>query len=207
MNITSDSFDDFLIALKAHDDAASRELFQRFAGQLMRLARRHIQGLLKNKVDPEDVVQSAYKSFFLRYDASNLKVVNWNSLWGLLTLITVRKCAERIAYHRAERRDAARELSTGAAIGIESPWVEAISREPTPQEVVELSEAVDHLLAGLKEEERPVIELSLLGHTTQEISEQLHRPERTVRRLRERIRTQLQNAHLAGSTTTHVPLK
>src|SRR5262249_14799781 len=142
-------------------------------------------------VDPEDVVQSAYKSFFRRFDEGSLDIGGWNSLWGLLTVITVRKCADRANYHRAECRDPAREAPSPA--GEEpQPWQEAFGREPTPLEAAELSEAVDRLLGGLDEDERPVIELSLQGHTTQEISRQLGRPERTVRRLRERVRERLE---------------
>src|SRR5262249_13621273 len=110
----SDSFAEFLAKLHQGDDAAAREVFGRFTCQLLALALRHLDAGLRQRVDPEDVVQSAYKSFFLRYGGGNLDVENWNSLWGLLTLITVRKCAERAAYHRAERRDAAREVSPPA---------------------------------------------------------------------------------------------
>ena len=186
-----DSFPDFLERLRAGDDTAARELFERFARQLIALARRRFAGGLQHKVDPEDVVQSAYKSFFARYGDGKLDVGNWNSLWGLLTLITVRKCAERVAYHRADCRDAAREVS--APVGEERAlWPEALGREPTPLEAAQLSETVDQLLASLDEDERPVLELSLQGYTTQEIKERLGKPERTVRRLRERVRKWLE---------------
>jgi RNA polymerase sigma-70 factor (ECF subfamily) len=188
----SDSFNEFLDRLHRQDDAAARELFGRFAHQLIALALRHIDTGLRHKVDPEDVVQSVYKSFFARYGAgNNLDVVNWNSLWGLLTLITVRKCAERAAYHRAERRDAAREVSPPA--GEErAAWLEPFGREPTPLEAAVLSETVEHLLAGLDEDERPILQLSLQGYTTREISERVGRAERTVRLLREGIRRRLE---------------
>src|SRR5437763_15152163 len=154
----SDSFAEFLNRLQARDDAAAQELFGRFTHQLITLALRHIDAGLRHKVDAEDVVQSAYKSFFFRYGAGNLDVVNWNSLWGLLTLITVRKCAERAAYHRAECRHAAR----GASPPREDeavPWREPFGREPTPLEAAVLSETVGQLLAGLDAEERPIPEL------------------------------------------------
>ena len=111
----SDSFAEFLARLHSRDDAAAQELFGRFAHQLIALALRHIDAGLAAQGGSRRLVQSAYKSFFFRYGAGNLDVVNWNSLWGLLTLITVRKCAERVAYHRAECRDAAREVSAAAA--------------------------------------------------------------------------------------------
>lgn len=187
----SNSFAEFLTRLKTQDDAAARELFERFARQLIALATRRINIGLRHKVDPEDVVQSAYKSFFLRYDKGKLEAVNWDSLWGLLTLITVRKCAERAAYHGAECRDASREVS-GSPGDQAAPWMEPLGREPTPFEAAVLSETVDQLLAGLDEDERPVLELSLQGHSTREISEQLGRAERTVRLFRENLRHRLE---------------
>ena len=186
----SNSFADFLARLHSQDDAAAQELFVRFAQQLIALAQRHIGAGLRHKVDPEDIVQSAYKSFFFRYDAASLELVNWNSLWGLLTLITVRKCAERAAYHHAECRDAAREVSPRGEEAV--PWPEPFDREPTPLEAAVLSETVGQLLSSLDEEERPVLELSLQGYTTREISERLGRAERTVRLLREGVRHRLE---------------
>jgi RNA polymerase sigma-70 factor (ECF subfamily) len=70
--------------------------------------------------------------------------------------------------------------------------LEAIGREPTPLEAVELSETVDRLIASLDDAERPVLELSLQGYTTREISERLGRAERTVRLLRETVRKRLE---------------
>jgi RNA polymerase sigma-70 factor (ECF subfamily) len=191
MTAKKDSFGLFLKQLQARDGEAARELFRRFTHQLIALSRARFTGGLRHKVDPEDIVQSAYKSFFRRYAAGNLEAVNWNGLWSLLTLITVRKCSERVAYHRAECRDVAREVPTGSAEE-ESPALELFGREPTPLEAAELSEMVDQLLAGLDEDERPVVELSLRGYTTREISEQLGRAERTVRLLRESVRKRLE---------------
>jgi RNA polymerase sigma-70 factor (ECF subfamily) len=109
----------------------------------------------------------------------------------------MRKCAERAAYHRAECRNAAREVSPPQ--GEESaPGLEPFGREPTPLEAVVLSETVQQLFAGLDEDERPVLELSLQGYTTREISEQLGRAERTVRLLREGIRHRLERMQREG---------
>jgi RNA polymerase sigma-70 factor (ECF subfamily) len=187
----SNSFADFLARLHNQDDTAAQELFGRFTRQLIALALRHIEGGLRHKVESEDVVQSAYKSFFLRYGAGNVDLANWNSLWGLLAVITVRKCAERAAYHRAERRDAAREAAQPQADEA-GPWLEPLGREPTPPEAAVLTETVTQLLSGLDPDERPVLELSLQGYTTREISEQLGRAERTVRLLREGVRRRLE---------------
>jgi RNA polymerase sigma-70 factor (ECF subfamily) len=186
----SDSFDEVMARLRAGDEAAAREVFERFVRQLVELARHQFDAVLRRKVDPEDVVQSAYKSFFLRYGAGKLEIRDWDNLWALLTVITLRKCLDRVEYHRAERRDVHREAAA-------PPWWDAVAREPTPQEAAVLAETVERLLRGLEEGERPIVELSLQGYTTQEISARLGRPERSVRRLRERVKKQLQRLQMA----------
>jgi RNA polymerase sigma-70 factor (ECF subfamily) len=192
-----DSFAEFLARLQARDDTAARELFERFAGQLIALARGRLAAGLRQKLDPEDVVQSAYKSFFHRQGADKFTLDGWNSLWGLLTVITLRKCAQRVAYYQAECRDPAREVSAppsqeGAA------WLDPLGREPTPLEAVELTETVERLFAGMEAEDRPVLELSLQGYTTREICERLGRAERTVRLLREGVRERLERWQREG---------
>jgi RNA polymerase sigma-70 factor (ECF subfamily) len=195
----SNSFAEFLARLKADDGAAAGEVFERFARRLIGLARRQFDAALRHKVDPEDVVQSAFKSFFARYRGGNLEAGNWNSLWGLLTLITLRKCVDRIEYYRAQCRDAAREAATPASHEEGVSWPEPLGREPTPLEAALLRETVDELLDSLNEAERPVVELSLQGYTTSEISERLGRAERTVRLLRECVRRRLERMQRDGS--------
>src|SRR5262245_63375800 len=89
--------------------ADARLAFERFTRRLIGLARRHLDARLQHKIEPEDVVQSAYKSFFLRYGEGALAAEGWDGLWGLLTLITLRKCADRVRHYRAQRRDVGRE--------------------------------------------------------------------------------------------------
>src|SRR6266852_848168 len=76
-----DSFVEWLSQLQSGDDAAVREVFQRFSRRLIGLARKQFNAMLRNKVDPEDVVQSVYKSFFLRYGEGKLHVESWDNLW------------------------------------------------------------------------------------------------------------------------------
>jgi RNA polymerase sigma-70 factor (ECF subfamily) len=193
----SDSFTDLMSRLRAGDEAAAREVFQRFVGKLIRLARRQFDAVLRRKVDPEDVVQSAYKSFFLRHGEGKLEVHDWGNLWGLLTVITLRKCLDRVEYHRAERRDVQREAAAQPYAAGAEPWWQAVAHEPTPEEAAVLAETVEQLLRGLAEDERPVVELSLQGYTTAEISARLGRPERSVRRLRERLKKELERRQLS----------
>lgn len=188
----AESFARLMARLRSGEDAAAREVFERFAGRLVALARGRFNRLLVRKVDPEDVVQSAFKSFFIRHREGKLDVGDSGGLWNLLTLITLRKCADRADYFLAERRDAARE-ATGSAGG-EGPdaWLVALDREPRPEEAVILAETVECLFRDASVHERPVLELSLQGYTAAEISVRLGRAERSVRRLREQVRKRLE---------------
>src|SRR3954470_20415342 len=110
----------------AEPGGEERQSFERFTRRLIGLARAHLDGRLRHKIDPEDVVQSAYKSFFLRYGEGALATEGWDGLWGLLTLITLRKCADRVRYHRAGRRDLAREVSAPAGEDAREPWRDVV---------------------------------------------------------------------------------
>jgi RNA polymerase sigma-70 factor (ECF subfamily) len=165
-----------------------------FSRRLIGLARAHLAAHLQHKVDPEDVVQSAYKSLLLRYGEGALAADDWEGLWSLLTTITIRKCADRARFHQAERRDVRRE-SVAAGGSDDGSWREALSREPTPDQAAALAEIVEGLLSRLGAEERIMLELSLQGFSAQEISQQTGRAERSVRRLRERVRRFLERQH------------
>jgi RNA polymerase sigma-70 factor (ECF subfamily) len=178
-------------AAKPVGDAIAREVLERFTNQLIDLARRHLDVRLRHKIEAEDVVQSAYKSFFLRYPETVLRDRDGREWWALLTCITLRKCADRVRYYRAECRDVARE-AVAPPEDETALWRDAVSREPTPEQAAALAETVEQVLMRLDADERSIIELSLQGYTTQEISEQLGRAERSVRRLRERVRKQLE---------------
>ncbi len=182
--------------LRLGEDDAAREVFQRFARRLLAVARRQIERRLAHKVDPESVVQSAFKSFFVRHREGKLQVSNWDALWGLLTLITLRKCADRAEHHRAARRDVAREAC--ASDGQDLLGQSALDREPSPHEVVVLAETVERLFRDADEAERAVLELSLEGFTAAEISFQLGRALRTVHRLREQLRKRLERMRCQG---------
>jgi RNA polymerase sigma factor (sigma-70 family) len=187
------SFAALMEQLRSGEDDAAREVFERFARRLVGLARRQVEQRLAHRVDPEDVVQSAFKSFFVRHRQGKLEVGDWDGLWGLLTLITLRKCADRVEYLRAERRDVGREVS--APGGQEPFWQLAPGREPLPQEAAVLAETVERLWQAAGPDERPVLELSLHGYTAAEICLRLGRALRTVQRLRERLRRRLEQLH------------
>jgi RNA polymerase sigma-70 factor (ECF subfamily) len=185
-----ESFEDLLARLRAGDDDAATEVFNRFARRLIGLAHARLDQQVKRKADPEDVVQSVYKSFFVRFAEGQFDLKSWDSLWSLLTVLTVRKCGQHIDYFHAARRDVRGEvpMSPGpAGDDARTPW-EAIDRDPTPAEAAVLTELVEQVQRGLEPRHRAIVSLALQGHGPAEVSAQLGCSERTVRRVLERVR-------------------
>jgi RNA polymerase sigma-70 factor (ECF subfamily) len=185
-----DSFADVMTRLRAGDEDAAAQVFRRFTHRLIALARAHLDGRLRQKVDPEDVLQSAYKSFFLRHAEGELALGGWDGLWALLALITARKCGRYAQRFHAARRDVRAEVAPAGGAD-ESGVVEAFSPEPSPEEAVLLSELVEQQLCDLGERDGAILTLALQGYSAAEISAQLDRPGRTVYRILERIKARL----------------
>jgi RNA polymerase sigma-70 factor (ECF subfamily) len=193
------SFDVLLARLRAGDEDAATTIFNRYVRRLVGLARSRLDALTRAKVDPEEVANSALKSFFRGYAGGKFDLEGWDSLWEVLLLITLRKCGRRIEYFRAQRRDVLKEVHPAAAEDATASW-EAIAHEPTPEEAAMLNETIEQVLQSLHERERPILVLALQGFSLPEISERIHRTERTVYRVLKRIRDKLEEMRLVGSS-------
>jgi RNA polymerase sigma-70 factor (ECF subfamily) len=186
-----ESIHEVMARLRAGDPEAAARVFHQFAQRLAALARTRLNSRLRQKVDPEDVLQSVYKSFFARHELGQFQVESWDSLWAILTVITLRKCSRCAEQFQTERRDVSREVA--ADILEADPFGPALlSREPTPQEACILTETVENLLRGLDGRERDMVQLSLQGYSVEEISTQVGRTRRTVQRLLKRVKEDLQ---------------
>lgn len=184
------SFADVLLRLEAGDDRAASVVVRRFAQRLIALARRRLDTVLRRKVEPEDLVQSVFRTFFHRCRDGDFDLESWQDLWSLLAVITVRKCVNKAEYLLAECRDPGREYTASSSSQGAGAW-DLVDRRPTPLEAAMLAETVADLLRGLDPADRQVVELSLQGYTVVEIGERLGRGERTVWRVRERLRRKL----------------
>jgi RNA polymerase sigma-70 factor (ECF subfamily) len=183
------SFDDVMGKLRAGDNVAAARVFERYSNRLIALARRRLEPRILQKVDPEDVLQSVFRSFFRCQAAGQMEdLETWDNLWGMLVVITLRKCGRRVEYFHAASRDIDREVTfQPGADQSGSDW-EASGLEPTPAEAAILTETVELIMAQLDPKHRQVLALSLQGWTTPEISTQVGCTERTVFRILERVK-------------------
>jgi RNA polymerase sigma-70 factor (ECF subfamily) len=173
--------------LRHGDPAVGALLWQYYAERLITLARQHLDGRLRGKVDPEDVQQSVFRTFFRRHAEGQWDITDENGLWPLLVRITLRKCHRRLQQFLAARRDVRREA--------ESTKIEQLPLdvEPTPEEAALFAEATERVMKHLDNDvKRDVFRLSLQGYSIAEISERLGYYERGVERVRAEIRSLLQ---------------
>jgi RNA polymerase sigma-70 factor (ECF subfamily) len=191
---TVNSFDGLMDRLRNGDGDAADAIVQRFTRRLVALARAHLDTRLKRKADPEDVLQSVFRSFFLRQAAGQFQLEDWNGLWSLLLRITLRKCGRTVAAFRAARRDMRREISTGPTTEESRCPNEAFAREPAPEEIATLTETIENLMRGLDDKQQQIVVLRLQGYTVVEISREVFRTERTVHRVLTHAREVLMRA-------------
>jgi RNA polymerase sigma-70 factor (ECF subfamily) len=184
------AFEPLMARLRQGDEEAARLIFQRFANRLIGLARHRLDERIRQKVGPEDVMQSVLKSFFLRQAAGQYELASWDSLWSLLTVITLRKCGHQVERFQAACRDVRREANLTTGDSAAATW-QAIAREPTPTEATLLAETMEQLFAGLSPDDRCIVELTLQGHTRSEVSALAGVAERTVYRCLERVKARL----------------
>lgn len=188
------SFNGLLELLQADDqDNAATEIFGRFTNRLVALARTRLSDRLKTKVDPEDVVQSVYRSFFNRQAADQFQFENWEGLWGLLAILTLRKCYARVDYHLADKRDLRREVPSVSPDQSSVRSLNAESTEPTPAEAAALADLLEQTMSRLDTQQRDILSMTLQGYEVREISQHVKLSERTVHRVRKEIREHLKS--------------
>src|SRR5262245_32841138 len=149
------SFDDLIRLLRSRDKDATAEVFKKYAHRLIGLARTRLDQRLQGKVGPEDVVQSVFRSFFVRVGHSPWQLESEDSLWAILVAMTVRKCGRKANFFlRKKRGGGAPEVAIDAE-GVGEPS----SGDPSPEEAAKLEETMEELTRQLDDRERVVLEL------------------------------------------------
>jgi RNA polymerase sigma-70 factor (ECF subfamily) len=177
---------DLIKQFRAGSESAAGELFDRYCEKLMRLAQRRIGQRMASRVDPEDVIQSAFRTFFVRVRNDEFTFDGENDLFKLLVRLTVNKALRQIAHHRAAKRDPHREAGQGGADDADI-LAGVMAHEPSPDMEVAILDEFERFLSRLPDFERKVLELKLQGNTTTEIAEALGSYDRKIRRVLERI--------------------
>lgn len=189
---TAASFQLFLDQWNQDRDQAAEEIFSRFASRLVVRVQREMGTQLRRKLDAEDVVQSVMRIFFQRQATEEaFQLEHWGNLWGLLVAIMVNKCRNLHREYRRDRRDIQRERELDKPTSESRPGLEALDREPTPEESAIVQDIWTNALHDLDEKDCLIAEYWLQGHTAAEISANVGRSVRTVHRVLRLVRERL----------------
>lgn len=176
-----------LQSLVSGDDGAARAVFDRYVIRLVSLAKSRLSSSVQARFDPEDIVQSAFRSFFRKIDTKELVLEDSAGLWRLLAAITINKTRKRLEFELALKRNPVREILAS----------ELAATSPSPEDALMLGDEVGAFLHGLSDRDRQVVESRLLGMRIETISADVSVSQATVRRILERASTELERRLLA----------
>lgn len=174
------------------DEQAAAALFDRYVERLVAMARGMLSEKLGRRVDAEDVVQSAYRSFFLGAREGKYVIERGGDLWRLLATITVSKVRKQAEFHHAGKRSLKREEPQPETAGA---TLLAPTSEPSPDEALALADLLENVMRELDPIQQKMLQLRLQGYRLEEIAAETQRSERTVRRLFEHLRVRWQEAN------------
>lgn len=172
------------------DEQAAEMIFDLYVQRLVALARSRLSPKLQRRIDPEDVVQSAYRSFFRSARQGGFADARDGEMWKLLAGITIKKMLHQAEFHQARKRAIDNEGSVAAS----SNWnvnPEFVAHEPSPAEAVTIVDELNNVMQTLKPLHRQVLEMRLQGLAVRDIAKAVDRTERTIRRTLEAIREML----------------
>lgn len=174
------------------DEHAAREIYDRYVARLIGLARSRLSRKVSRRVDPEDVVQSAFRSFFRKAEAGEFVLARTDDLWRLLAAITLHKTLKQVDRQFAQKRGLKNEESVGpegSTLGI-AP--QRLAREPAPDEALMLLEELQLVMSNLLPLHREMLQLQLQGQSIEEISRSTERTEHQVRRVIKKVKEELE---------------
>jgi RNA polymerase sigma-70 factor (ECF subfamily) len=186
------SFPDLLQDLRSGDELAAKVIVDEYTDALVAVARRQMGSKLARRVDPEDIIQSTYRSLFIRMQHGEYELGDGRDLWKLLVTMTLNKVRRKAKFHRTARRDMALDQSLGAAAVV--PGANQSGSGPSPADAAALVDELQTVLERLNPREREIVELRLQGCTTSEIAQQTGRAERSVRRVLQHLGEKLQKS-------------
>jgi RNA polymerase sigma-70 factor (ECF subfamily) len=137
-------------------------------------------------VDPEDIVQSVFRTFFQRVQEGRFDFADPDDLGKLLVRITVHKTLRQVAFHKAAKRDP--NLEVGQGTETQQSWEEVLDAEPSPEQAVAFIDELESFLTRLRPQDRQILEMRLQGWSNDEICQKLNIYDRKIRRVIERIR-------------------
>jgi len=169
---------------QAGDDTAATDLYLRYAPRLRALARQYCAPDFAGRFDPDDVVQSVFRTFFHGARHRSYDVPPDGELWGLLMVLALNKVRELMGRHRATKRSV---HSTTTVNDLDA--LPALAGDESAAALLRM--VFDEQLAGLPDSNREIVRLRVEGYEVGEIAQRTGRARRTVERVLQDFRRRL----------------
>ena len=190
---TKDDSDHTLLnRFRLGDEDAALQLYYRYAERLFRLARKETPAELASRFDPEDIVQSVFRTFFRRAATGQYEAPDGDELWKLLLVMALNKVRSRGSFHRSIKRDIRRTQSLDAGPG------DQIDRGAQEEAKSILCLSLEEVILKQPEGHRGIIRLRIDGYDVQTIADRERRSKRTVERVLQSFRNELLESTLLG---------
>ncbi len=180
--------------LEAATDSVAADVDEQYRGRLCRLVECEMNRRFRRREDPEEVVQSAFRTFYRRSAQGEFHIDSSADLWHLLETITRHKILKHVEKLRAGKRDPKRE---------EYPEGDDFrGRGPTPEEAAIAADLMEEALAGMDEIHVQVLHMRLQKCSEEEIADMLScsrgRVHTKLTRIRQRIQQLSDDMSQAG---------
>ena len=187
--LENDAWDQLIAGLREGDQRVCSDFWEQFGPALESVARNQLSERLQRRVGPDDVVQSACRTFSRRVSSGQFDLPDADSLWRLMCALTLTKARRAARDHSRQKRGIASEQYIDAVSPATGErLLELQGEEDSPLTAAMFSDQLNALLENLNPQECQVLDLKLQIHTNHEIAEKMSCSERTVRRLTNHIR-------------------
>lgn len=171
-----------VVRLRNGEDDAATEFYDRYVKRVFGLVHQQMAEHLRASMQPEDIVQSVFKSIFRGLTTGDYDAPPSGSLWQLVAIVAVHKVRKNARRRMADKRDDRRTQSLNAFEDFDT------ASNSSPEE---FESAIREAIEGLKPLEQEVVVLRVQGFSVEEISSKLERSRRGIERTLHAIREKL----------------
>jgi len=182
---TEPSDQSLLRKLQNGDQQAATTFYRRYARRLHALVQSQCSPELARVVEPEELVQSVFGTFFARASKGHYHAPDGKDLWGLLLVIILNKIRSKRAFYTAAKRDGRKTILTED--------LDRMMRDKQADEVAAhfLHMVIDETLEDAPSAHLAIMQYRLQGHEVAEIAALTQRSKRTIERVLQDFRARL----------------
>lgn len=167
------------------DQDAAATLFDLYASRLIALVRVRLGDKMRQRFDADDVIQSAFRSFFIGTREGRYLLSHSGDVWRLLVAIAIHKLQHRVTRNLAMKR------TVNADVSFDESVTTQLAQPPAAVEAILVADEIERIHGRLPVTEQRIFELRLEGYSLDEIAADTGRSQRTVRRVLARVKKEL----------------